>query len=138
MIRRPPRSTRTDTLFPYTTLFRSTFHTPFDEETRELREEAIRRLALGQDAPPELLLGVGNMNHWGAWLVQADTINTHVEPPRARFCDPATTQIPPPRTADRALADAAHYGSCYAVQHHHSRPNKQAHAHNTQHHNITT
>src|SRR3546814_4673537 len=26
MIRRPPRSTRTDTLFPYTTLFRSPFH----------------------------------------------------------------------------------------------------------------
>src|SRR3546814_18543884 len=32
MIRRPPRSTRTDTLFPYTTLFRS-------------RENARRRLA---------------------------------------------------------------------------------------------
>src|SRR3546814_17140763 len=31
MIRRPPRSTRTDTLFPYTTLFRSRFdwHTTF-------------------------------------------------------------------------------------------------------------
>src|SRR3546814_2617093 len=27
MIRRPPRSTRTDTLFPYTTLFRSRFFT---------------------------------------------------------------------------------------------------------------
>src|SRR3546814_5946824 len=26
MIRRPPRSTRTDTLFPYTTLFRSPVH----------------------------------------------------------------------------------------------------------------
>src|SRR3546814_6911818 len=26
MIRRPPRSTRTDTLFPYTTLFRSSNH----------------------------------------------------------------------------------------------------------------
>src|SRR3546814_11695833 len=26
MIRRPPRSTRTDTLFPYTTLFRSQYH----------------------------------------------------------------------------------------------------------------
>src|SRR3546814_2375452 len=26
MIRRPPRSTRTDTLFPYTTLFRSPLH----------------------------------------------------------------------------------------------------------------
>src|SRR3546814_16317694 len=36
MIRRPPRSTRTDTLFPYTTLFRSLRHrrtpgTPADE-----------------------------------------------------------------------------------------------------------
>src|SRR3546814_8993006 len=28
MIRRPPRSTRTDTLFPYTTLFRSVPNTP--------------------------------------------------------------------------------------------------------------
>src|SRR3546814_18643878 len=26
MIRRPPRSTRTDTLFPYTTLFRSVYY----------------------------------------------------------------------------------------------------------------
>src|SRR3546814_17241076 len=36
MIRRPPRSTRTDTLFPYTTLFRSVsdlpMHTPGGDE----------------------------------------------------------------------------------------------------------
>src|SRR3546814_390927 len=31
MIRRPPRSTRTDTLFPYTTLFRSGLWRPSDE-----------------------------------------------------------------------------------------------------------
>src|SRR3546814_2995493 len=30
MIRRPPRSTRTDTLFPYTTLFRSKFIEKYD------------------------------------------------------------------------------------------------------------
>src|SRR3546814_6671660 len=30
MIRRPPRSTRTDTLFPYTTLFRSNFSSRFN------------------------------------------------------------------------------------------------------------
>src|SRR3546814_3855556 len=29
MIRRPPRSTRTDTLFPYTTLFRSWHEAPY-------------------------------------------------------------------------------------------------------------
>src|SRR3546814_13652997 len=33
MIRRPPRSTRTDTLFPYTTLFRSV-RTPLKNEQR--------------------------------------------------------------------------------------------------------
>src|SRR3546814_14490042 len=35
MIRRPPRSTRTDTLFPYTTLFRS--ETPLGRYCRGLR-----------------------------------------------------------------------------------------------------
>src|SRR3546814_11231986 len=40
MIRRPPRSTRTDTLFPYTTLFRSNrFSKEFDMPvTKEHRE----------------------------------------------------------------------------------------------------
>src|SRR3546814_6312430 len=33
MIRRPPRSTRTDTLFPYTTLFRSSFSRAVDEDS---------------------------------------------------------------------------------------------------------
>src|SRR3546814_10881334 len=32
MIRRPPRSTRTDTLFPYTTLFRSSTKPKSDEQ----------------------------------------------------------------------------------------------------------
>src|SRR3546814_11090887 len=37
MIRRPPRSTRTDTLFPYTTLFRSHLRTlKFIKRAREL------------------------------------------------------------------------------------------------------
>src|SRR3546814_6010991 len=34
MIRRPPRSTRTDTLFPYTTLFRSNWKCNFWREGR--------------------------------------------------------------------------------------------------------
>src|SRR3546814_10740927 len=42
MIRRPPRSTRTDTLFPYTTLFRSgaTGHS-FAEITRSKPEKSL-------------------------------------------------------------------------------------------------
>src|SRR3546814_15537913 len=39
MIRRPPRSTRTDTLFPYTTLFRSEYLT--DEHFGELAARVL-------------------------------------------------------------------------------------------------
>src|SRR3546814_11677982 len=39
MIRRPPRSTRTDTLFPYTTLFRSLFYALASEDSRPLRKQ---------------------------------------------------------------------------------------------------
>src|SRR3546814_14627326 len=43
MIRRPPRSTRTDTLFPYTTIFRSEEILPAAHQRRRAR----RRAALG-------------------------------------------------------------------------------------------
>src|SRR3546814_2073326 len=39
MIRRPPRSTRTDTLFPYTTLFRSFIASP--EKRRRIARETM-------------------------------------------------------------------------------------------------
>lgn len=102
-----------------------TFSTPFDEETRELREEAIRRLALGQDAPPEVLLGLGSMNHWGAWLVKEDTITTHVEPPLARFCDALTTQFLRPVLQARGFTEdqKREYVVWYSVKHLIVRPN---------------
>src|SRR3546814_9933378 len=41
MIRRPPRSTRTDTLFPYTTLFRSSL--PIGDSTSDLSSEGMAK-----------------------------------------------------------------------------------------------
>lgn len=70
-----------------------TFSTPLDAEAKDMRDEAIRRLALGLDAPPELLLGVAGMNHWGAWLVREDVVTTHLEPTLALICDALTTQF---------------------------------------------
>src|SRR3546814_19951299 len=56
MIRRPPRSTRTDTLFPYTTLFRS---------------RASRRSLLSPCAPP--------CHRRGVSVQTSDTIDTRQE-----------------------------------------------------------
>src|SRR3546814_4178581 len=43
MIRRPPRSTRTDTLFPYTTLFRSAWYRHWVEDGLQAVETILAR-----------------------------------------------------------------------------------------------
>src|SRR3546814_9838420 len=47
MIRRPPRSTRTDTLFPYTTLFRSRIWTPREIEFFASHADEMGRWPVG-------------------------------------------------------------------------------------------
>src|SRR3546814_12559187 len=52
MIRRPPRSTRTDTLFPYTTLFRSVLEA---KQSAKRREQIAELQPLGLDLPGDRL-----------------------------------------------------------------------------------
>src|SRR3546814_13692459 len=93
MIRRPPRSTRTHTLFPYTTLFRSTFQlTDALRRTGWLRiRSATPEPGSSEDAPPDYrlrsrLYGKGNDLSLAVELVQADNdlvVWTHEVPIRA-------------------------------------------------------
>lgn len=101
-----------------------TFAGPLDAEARALRDEAIRRLALGQDCPPELLLGVGGMNHWGAWLVREDVVTTHLEPPLALICDAFTTQFLWPVLEQQGVADFEDFAIWYDVGHLIQRPQR--------------
>lgn len=43
-------------------------------------ELEVKRLATGLDVPPEVLLGIGGLNHWSAWLVSEDAFRQHVQP----------------------------------------------------------
>src|SRR3546814_8033648 len=61
MIRRPPRSTRTDTLFPYTTLFRSKGDPLVVERDEHPRETSLDKLAaLKGVVRPEGTVTAGN------------------------------------------------------------------------------
>src|SRR3546814_20024584 len=62
MIRRPPRSTRTDTLFPYTTLFRS------DRIGEQGREHHRRQLNRDLLYPVELLIARQCVQHFACAL----------------------------------------------------------------------
>jgi len=66
-----------------------TFWSELDAASMSLRNEAIRRFALGMDLPPEQVLGMsgtstgassGTVSHWGAWQVEESTIKLHIEP----------------------------------------------------------
>src|SRR3546814_10330683 len=68
-MRRPPRSTRTDTLFPYTTLFRSA---------------RVRRALVGQrPAPVALRRGAGRHHRTEAHRTAEDAADGGAEPQRS-------------------------------------------------------
>src|SRR3546814_19796381 len=93
MIRRPPRSTRTDTLFPYTTLFRSRWRIPFwavvlvDDQRADAFEEVVH---LDDAAADRIFLAHfgGEVGHRRALakLAQRDLAGLRaLDAPRAQF-----------------------------------------------------
>ena len=57
------------------------FATKMDAQTKELTDLAIRRLAIGLDAPAEVLLGLQNTtSHFATWAVQDDYVRMHIAP----------------------------------------------------------
>src|SRR3546814_14504340 len=76
MIRRPPRSTRTDTLFPYTTLFRSADHVddiPVGGDIAAHHAERLAQRALDNVDAVRRLVAVGDAA--AARAVHADGMN---------------------------------------------------------------
>lgn len=84
-----------------------TFTTPFAEQSQELSEQQIRRLALSLDMPPEILLGQAESNHWSAWLISEDGIKIHVEPDVELITNALTTRYLWPALQGSGDADDA-------------------------------
>src|SRR3546814_16239483 len=74
MIRRPPRSTRTDTLFPYTTLFRSLAGDGGGVATLSWRRVSQHRGPARAGRPQRLatLARVARLSLWRPWCDAAD------------------------------------------------------------------
>lgn len=66
------------------------FASEFDQMAKDMREEAIRRVGLGMDSDPSVLLGLGGGNHWSAWLVSEDEVQLVVSPLAATICHSLT------------------------------------------------
>src|SRR3546814_17962878 len=75
MIRRPPRSTRTDTLFPYTTLFRSA---PAPASSRKLLPSSRQANIRSSATPPAASAGLSGPSTIVPYLGNA---HRHAAPP---------------------------------------------------------
>jgi hypothetical protein len=58
-----------------------------------LRYEIIKRIALGLDMPPEILLGLTDANHWTGWIVDDQTWKAHGQPAANQLVGDLTTSF---------------------------------------------
>jgi hypothetical protein len=73
------------------------FTLKIDEKIIEKRDSAIKRLATKLDMPAEILLGMGDVNHWGAWQLEEGALKTHIAPVAELICDSLTRGYLKPR-----------------------------------------
>src|SRR3546814_2018806 len=101
MIRRPPRSTRTDTLFPYTTLFRSSI-----ANVPDLHDVKTTLRLLAE-------LGAGVIVEAGADLqIDPRTVRSHAAPYELVKTTRASVPVPGPLLATYGAAEVSLPGGC--------------------------
>lgn len=72
-------------------------HIKFDSEVSEkaqaAQEKAVRRLAMTLDMPPEVLLGLADLNHWSLYGVEEEAVRWHAAPEMETICAALTEQL---------------------------------------------
>ncbi len=104
------------------------FSSGFDALAKDLRDEAIRRFAVGADIPAEIILGMGDVNHWGAWALTAEALRMGAEPRLALVCEAITTEWLQPLLAYENVPDAGEWIVWYDTSGLRSSSNKGANA----------
>lgn len=104
------------------------FTSEFDAMALQLRDEAIRRFATGADVPAEVLLGLGDASHWGAWAITAEALRMGAEPKLAVVCQALTNEWLQPLLVDESVPDADEWLVWYDTSGLRSSSNKSASA----------
>lgn len=104
------------------------FTLKIDEKIIEKRESAIRRLATQVNIPAEILTGMGDVNHWGAWQLEESALKTTIAPDAETICAAFTTQYLQPRLAASGVEDSEKFVIWYDMSELTIRPDRSANA----------
>lgn len=88
------------------------FTVKVDEKILEKRDQVIRRLATIMDIPSDVMLGLGDTNHWTAWAVEESGLKVHVAPTAEQICSAITRGYFQPRLL-ASREDPAKYVTWY-------------------------
>lgn len=101
-----------------------TFSTPLDERVLELREFALRQLAISLDTPAEIMLGLGSNNHWNVWAITEDEIKMTIAPLCEVICAALTEKYLWPSLQNVGVKDYKRYVIYFDVSQLAQRPNR--------------
>jgi hypothetical protein len=104
------------------------FTLKIDEKIIEKRDSAIKRLASQLNVPPEVLLGVSDLNHWNAWISDETSLKVDVAPDAELVCQAMTTGYLQPRLKASGVEDFAQWVVWYDMSELTLRPDRSADA----------
>lgn len=75
----------------------------------DLMEKVLRQMATGLNLPAEILTGMGDINHWGQWLIDDSARLNHVDPDILGILDSFTQGYLHPVLREARVADPEQY-----------------------------
>lgn len=100
------------------------FTLKIDEKIIEKRDSAIKRLASQLNVPAEVLLGMGDLNHWNAWISDETSLKVDVAPDAELICQAITTGYLQPRLKASGVEDFAQWVVWYDMSELTLRPDR--------------
>lgn len=104
------------------------FTLKLDEKIIEKREAAIKRLATQVNIPAEVLLGMGDVNHWGAWQLEEGAVKANIVPDVELICDALTKGYLQPRLSASGESDTSKWVVWYDASELTLRPDRTSNA----------
>jgi hypothetical protein len=104
------------------------FTLQLDEKILDKRESAIKGLATMLNMPAEILLGLGDVNHWGAWQLEEGALKTHIAPEAELICQALTQGYLQPRLQASGVEDFAQWVVWYDMSELTLRPDRSDNA----------